>query len=315
MLQLKPCSEVELETFYNQFGPSARSAYTHASSPDLYEGPMLEAIANVTFKEVDTVLRQATGLHLSSEISHRLLLICPGASRNTFHAVIPTRYLYEKLRDALVNRSLEAGARLYSMFLRYPKTRTAAAYMLDDAIHDLFYKGGEWPVVRLTPNRPGPKFTHWKTPEAKTNPEYLRIGYQGRPITIAPDQLSNNVKCDALPLTAFLHGAKLTLVDGYYCPSCITEETLDAFIYDAASKTATIFQATVWPKYSIKERGICWLQGLGVQKFRYVAVTPPDQKMDLPFPNAWNNARGPSLPDKYVLIVKDYPILGSASRI
>jgi hypothetical protein len=102
-------------------------------------------------------------------------------TRNTFIAVIPTRYLYERLKDALTNHSLEAAARLYSMFLRNPKTRTPAAYMLDDAIRDLFYKGGEWPIVRLTANHPGPKFTHWKTPSAKTNPEYLRIGYQGQP--------------------------------------------------------------------------------------------------------------------------------------
>jgi hypothetical protein len=105
MLQLNPCSEAELETFYNKWGPSARSVYTHASSPDLYEGPMLEAIGKVTFKELDNVLCQATSLDLSSEVSHRLLLVCPGDTRNTFIAVIPTRYLYERLKDALTNHS------------------------------------------------------------------------------------------------------------------------------------------------------------------------------------------------------------------
>jgi hypothetical protein len=116
------------------------------------------------------------------------------------------------------------------------------------------------------------------------------------------------VKCDALRLISFLHGANLALVDGYYCPSYITEETLDAFIYDAASKTATIFQATVSSEHSVKEGGVRWLQGLGVQTFRYIAVTPPNQTMDLPFPNAWSNTGGPSFPDKYVLVVKDFPI-------
>lgn len=56
---------------------------------------------------------------------------------------------------------------------------------LEDAIRYLFYKGGEWPTLRLAMKRPGPKFTHWKTLETKTNPEYLRLGYQGRPVTIA----------------------------------------------------------------------------------------------------------------------------------
>ena len=38
---------------------------------------------------------------------------------------------------------------------------------------------------------------------------------------------------------------------------------------------------------------------------RYVAVMPPDSS---PSAIAWSNEGGLSNPDKYVLIVKDYPI-------
>jgi hypothetical protein len=70
---------------------------------------------------------------------------------------------------------------------------------------------------------------------------------------------------------------------------------------------ATILQATASSTHSVKAQGVLWLQGLGVHTFRYVAVAPPDNPQDLPFPNMWNNMGGPSIPDKFLLALKDYP--------
>jgi hypothetical protein len=66
--------------------------------------------------------------------------------------------------------------------------------MLEDAIHDMFYKGGEWPIMRMTLNHPGPKNTHWKAPETSTNAEYLQLGYQERPITITSTELPKEAR-------------------------------------------------------------------------------------------------------------------------
>jgi hypothetical protein len=82
---------------------------------------------------------------------------------------------------------------------------------------------------------------------------------------------------------------------------------LGAFIYETACKTATIVQSTVLSSHSVKKGGILWLQSLGVQTFRYIAVTSAkDLLKDLPFPNAWNSAGGPSIPDKF-LVLHGYP--------
>jgi hypothetical protein len=102
--------------------PSARSAYAHASRPGLYERPTLKAIGNITFAILDNVLRQSSTLDPSSEVSHKLIFICPGVIHDDFDTCIPTRYLFDKLEDALLDDSLESAARFYSLFLRTPKT-------------------------------------------------------------------------------------------------------------------------------------------------------------------------------------------------
>ena len=89
----------------------------------------------------------------------------------------------------------------------------------------------------------------------------------------------------------------------HYYPSSswTSEETLDSFIYEASSKTATIFQATVLKKHSVKQGGIEWLQGLGVETFRFIVVTAPEMPLDssFPFSNQWRTELpSPSIPDK-----------------
>jgi len=46
---------------------------------------------------------------------------------------------------------------------------------------------------------------------------------------------------------------------------------------------------------------------LGVEKFRYIAVSTPNTSIDLPFPKEWNGSTGPSIPEKYLLAVESLP--------
>ena len=96
-------------------------------------------------------------------------------------------------------------------------------------------------------------------------------------------------------------------MDGYYYPSSHLQETFDAFIYKLASKTATVLQVTTAKTHSVKEGGVKWLQGLGVEKFQYIAVSTPDTPIDLPFSNGWNAPPGLSIPEKYLLTIESLP--------
>jgi hypothetical protein len=196
------------------------------------------------------------------------------------------------------------------MFVRNLNSRSTAGYMLDDAVNEAFYRGGQWEIVPMKANPPGPKFTHWKPNlETPTNCVYLNLGYSGHHISITSTPNPAETTYEALPLKCFLPDATTPLEDGYYCPSSGSQETFDAFIYKSASKTATTIQVTTLNrKHSVKEGGISWLQSLGVKKFRYIAVSTPKTPLDLPFPNQWSKSPSiPFIPDKYILSLESLP--------
>jgi len=207
-------------------------------------------------------------LNLSGTVSHQIILIYPGTSRNAFESSFPTHYIYEKIQDTLSNHKLEVVARLYEMYARVPNAKNNAGYMLEDAVSDVFFRGGEWSLVSMTKsNRTG----HWKGAKGPTSPVYLHLGYMGRHIAI-----NTSLSCNCVPLRKCTSGKATYTVptgfgSGYYYPSSRSQEMFDAFIYESASKAATVFQVTTSSTHSVKE-GIKWLQGWGVKEFRYIAV-------------------------------------------
>ena len=73
------------------------------------------------------------------------------------------------------------------------------------------------------------------------------------------------------------------LETGFYVPQVTNEATFDGFAYDAEQRIATVFQATVGAKHSVKNPGLKWLKDLGVEKVYYVGVTPVGQSLDILF--------------------------------
>jgi hypothetical protein len=310
MLQNKDCSEAQIESFSTRYGTSARLVYTNASNPSIYETSLIDKMAGITYKEVAKLFREVQLFNLAGAVSHQLISISPGATRNAFVSTFPTRYIYEQFRDSLSTHKLEAVARLYDIFVRNPNTKVPAGFMLEDAVNDVFFRGGEWSLVPLIrSNLKGSKYTHWKAPnpDDPTTPKYLHLGYAGQHIAIDAAPYPVGTAYVALPLKHFLPGGPLQLVDGYYYPSSRSQETFDAFIYESASKTATVLQVTTAKSHSVKEGGVKWLQGLGVERFRYIAVSPPNNPIDLSFPNEWNAPTGLSIPEKYLLTVESIP--------
>ena len=311
VLQRNVCSEAQIKSFSDLYGTSARSVYSNASQPSNYDASLFPKMAKTTYEGVTNLFRKASQLDLEGPVSHQFVTIFPtaGRTRNVFDVTFHSRYLYEKFRDRLSNHKLEAAARLYDMLVRNQITKGPAGFMLEDAVNLIFPRGGEWCLVPMTKSsRKGPKYTHWKNPVGPITPQYLHLGYPGQHISIDIDRHPDETVYAALPLIFFLPGERLDLVDGYYCPSSHVQETFDAFIYEFASKTATVIQVTTAKTHSVKEGGIKWLQRLGVETFRYIAVSTPDTSLDLPFPNEWNNnPTAPSIPEKYLITVESLP--------
>ena len=310
VLQRNVRSEKQIKSFSDRYGTSALSVYTYASDPLNYEASLLNKVAMITYEDMAKLFRGASQSDLGGAVSY-LVTISPGATRNVFEATFPTRYVYEKCRDSFSYHKLEAAARLYDIFVQYQSTKVPAGFMLEDAVNDVFPRGGEWSLVpMMKSNGMGTKYTHWKNPSGPITPQYLHLGYLEHHIAIDTTPHPVGTVYAALPLKRFLTDRPLELVDGYYRPSSRVQETFDAFIYESASKTATVFQVTTEKTHSVKEGGVKWLhwQRLGVERFRYIAVSTPDTPLDLPFPNEWNDEpTGPSIPEKYLLTVESLP--------
>ncbi|KAF8634335.1 hypothetical protein AX17_004213 [Amanita inopinata Kibby_2008] len=303
---MKPWTPHEL--LVGRYSTSAHSVYTYASDPMEYEIPLLEKVTKITYEDMAKFFREASPLDLAGPISHQIVSISPGATRSSFQSTFLTHYIYEKCWDSLSACKLEAVAHLYDIFVQNPNTRVPTGFMLEDAVNDVFSRGGEWSLVPLMKsNRVGPKYTHWKGPNGPITPQYLHLGYLGHHIAIDTTLHPVGTVYTALPLKRFLPGGLLQLVDGYYYPSSHSQETFDAFIYESGSKTATILQVTTAKSHFVKEGGVKWLQGLGVERFRYIAVSTPNTPIDLSFPNGWNSPTGPSIPEKYLLTLDALP--------
>jgi hypothetical protein len=103
----------------------------------------------ITYESLDNLVRQTPALDLSGPVSHQIVSSSPCLSRNAFDTSFPSPYIYEKLLDSLSDLRLEALARLYKVYRRVPNARGNAGFMLEDAVNDVFLRGGEWSLVSM----------------------------------------------------------------------------------------------------------------------------------------------------------------------
>jgi hypothetical protein len=109
-------------------------------------------------------------------VSHHILLVSPQSNRAEQSITIPSRYMYNKLRDQLQVHTFRGAARLYQIFVCNTYTKIPADYILDD-VHDLFCKGGEWRITPMTKNKVGRVNTHFKSPSPAKKSSYMRLAW------------------------------------------------------------------------------------------------------------------------------------------
>lgn len=130
------------------------------------------------------------------------------------------------------------------------------------------------------------------------------LGYQSHDIMISNDVLPDDARFSRLWVHHYIPGTKIHLEDGYYVSTLHSAPTMDAFIYDSATATASIIQVSTSDHHSVKGQGIKWLLSLGVKKIQYIAVLTSDTPLDLPFSNEWS---GGLISDKYFIVLESLP--------
>ena len=273
-------SEKDLEVFSSHYAPSARMAYKYASIMDNYDQMVCSEIGNLTFEGLGKMLTAASTFQTGA--SHQLLVVSPGCHRSDHLITLASRYIYQNLLDQLQIHTSEEVSRLYQIFVRSKYTKGSAGYLLED-IHNLFRKGGEWPLTRMTKHKFGPVCTHFISSAER---QYMRLGYQGEQITIASEPLPTGSVYTSLDDHRFLLHQKISLKDGFYQPAPGQATTFDNFfIYNQGSKTAAMLQMTVGMKHDVKPEDVDWMIDQGVEKVHFVVIKPPGKSLNLSIPN------------------------------
>ena len=243
---------------------------------------------------IPRILDSARELSFDMDVSHHLVLITPSKKSRSQHIMeLPTRFLYEQLRDHSKMQALDAAFLLYEAFGDVNQTTAAARFMYEDFSRYLVPLGGQWPVVSMTKvlkRQKNQTFTHWRTNGTEQPDAFLHLGCgSGPPFGFATELLSGNVTFGKLKCMGFQKDEQLVLENGFYYPLIKTQATIDFFVYNAETHAAAVCQVTVSNKHSVNDAGLRWLKSLGVDKVYFVGITPAGEGLDLPFGCEWDD--------------------------
>ena len=299
-------SERELKIFFERHISSARAAYNFASDIQTHERHLTQQLSTLSLQNVLKALTAIGSFQIDDDLPHQIFVILPNRDRSE-HVIQFASQHWVDIVVAIVKKDKIAAAaqELFEVFIRNPFTRGAAGQLLDSVVGDIFARGGAWKIQEMKKSpRLGSKNRHWKIRRSWTHTnKWLIIGYPGQPPVVISeyppkDNVFQQIQTRILPSTST---DSVVLHTGYYLPASQTEATFDSFYYEADIKQATVLQLTVSNQHSMKTKGLKRLEGLGVERVRYVAVTGPLEYFDLPVPNEYEYS--PFLKEKYHLVL------------
>ncbi len=97
------------------------------------------------------------------------------------------------------------------------------------------------------------KYTHWTITGTERPNTCLCLGHGSTPFKFALPLLPTTFH--TLKRIGFEKDEQLVLGDGFYFPLFRNRATFDAFVYDAKTRTAIVFQVTVNDRHSVNNAG------------------------------------------------------------
>ena len=287
-------SEIELKMFFERHIPSARAAYHYASSIQTYERDLVPQLYGLSLQGVPKTLYEVSSFRIHNDELYRVLVILPDQDRGEHVIQFTSQYWVDIVVSMIKKDKVIAEAQeLFAVFKRALSTSGAAGQLLDSVIGDIFARGGVWEIHEMEKSpQSDPKGCHWKIWASSTYADkYLIIGHPDHPpflISEHPpeDTVFQHIETHILGSTPT---DSVALCTGYYLPASQTDATFNSFYYEAKIKQATVLQLAVSKHHSMKIKGLKWLNDLGVESIRYIAVTGPQQDFDLTVPNEYSN--------------------------
>jgi len=131
-----------------------------------------------------------------------------------------------------------------------------------------------------------PEYTHGKTPQTVSDEVQTRLHITSSSISVGRDRES---PLGRPPMFEFRKEGGPLEHFGSYCPTSKNQATFDFLVYDPKDKHAWVFQVTVLPSHTVKEKDIEELLDRGVEKITFIAITSDSPAtIDLPFSTRLN---------------------------
>jgi len=271
--------ENSLIDFCNKYGLSARDAYSNASKAEEYEKKLKRYCNSLKYDTISDLVLKIHTLDFPDKVSHKIICVFPAENEVGYSFRFTSKHVYEQLLESLSASEVDAASKMYRLFLSMGESRSMSGYMLEPAMHYIIGSGGVWEVIQLVKSE-GSKNIHWKTPK-EPSVSWLHFTAGG----ISVDASDEDTLGEGRPRSLQLPTGPFVCL-AYYRPRSKTQDTFDAAVYDPLTNHGWIFQSTVSEDHSVKVSGINDLRKRGVTAITYIAVTPPGQTIDLPFPKA-----------------------------
>jgi hypothetical protein len=102
-------SEQDLKYFLDRFLPSAREVFKYAFIQEIYATHITRELGEVTPEKMQSIIHSARSLNFDGKVSHHIILVTPQTDRITHRVELPTRYLYDRLRELGKLHALDAA--------------------------------------------------------------------------------------------------------------------------------------------------------------------------------------------------------------
>jgi len=260
-------NELDIQDFFETYGPSARDCFTFCSDIDSYHSLIRTKVAKMRWDKLTTALtRRVESLSLDDG-SHKVILVAPRPEDPAFPRI---RIITKAVNQFLWEKdSIERGRnhrQLYRTLRREPSTECFTGMLFEPPFHELCVKGATLTLYPMTKKSDGP-VNHIFVNNPQTTPEYLILLPQTRVVFNRTN-----------PITSLLP-------HHYYQPTAGNQPSYDSFIYDPALRQMTIFQVTDGKNHGLKPKGMHALRDLAQKlqvndlKLRFVIVVPEDYQV------------------------------------
>ena len=226
-------SERDLATFFDRYGPSARTAFKYAASSDEFDDQIQLICTNTSLSKLWKIMHEADTLTLDNELSHQIFVIAPKPDSPCFkHCVqFASPFNANLLYMALHMKSTIEAQEFCGLLISALFSKGSAGNVFEVLAHGAFDQGGYFPIFKMSKsNRIGTANSHWKTPNENPVEHFLYVNSSG--FSVQDQQPTSTEKEEPLAYHLFIPSQTTSLETGYYQQVSRTQETLDAFIYE-----------------------------------------------------------------------------------